>query len=216
MAKVFHMHNQESLIRFQALLPFYANGTINEVDRRFVDDFLSEYPDAGSQLEFERYLISSMRDPVPERATDAGLNELLKTWQQQLPRKTTFMQRMREIFDEWGLTPAFAVAAVLVVMQSAMLINLQHNNPLSSEMSSGEKFRSMIGIEPAKQFFKLSIAADAEYAQVIQLIKDQGCRIQDGPTQSGALIIACPLGKSIQQQLQSSPLVDDVLPEKAE
>jgi len=218
MALEFHMHShdQELLNRFQTLLPFYANGTLNEVDGSFVEDFLKQHPDAQAQLKFERYLISAMRDPVPERSNDAGLTELLKIWQKQAHQKPSVIERLQAIFHDWGLTPAFAVAAVLVVIQSAMLINLQQQHQSTSEMLFDRKFRSMSGAELSKQLFKLSISANAEYAQVIQLIKDQGCRIQDGPTQSGALIIACPKGEHIHQQLQLSPLVDDVLLESAE
>lgn len=206
-------HDQELLNRLQMLLPFYTNGTLNEEDSNFVEDFLKQHPETQTQLQFERNLILAMRDPVPERTIDAGLTELMKRWHQ-TPKQKSFIDSLKEVFHDWGLTPAFAIAAVIVVVQSAMLINIQQQS--TSEMIFGEKFRSMNGTEVSKQFFKLSISANVEYAQVIQLIKDQGCRIQDGPTQSGALIIACPQGERIQQQLQSSPLVDDVISEQSE
>lgn len=208
------MPEQESQIRFQALLPFYVNNTLSIDDRTFVEQYLQEHPDAQAQLKFEQYLIAAMREPVSERADDAGLNALLKSCRQS-PKRNSFKERLQDIFSDWGLTPAFAVAAVLVIVQSAMLINLQLNNASDPTLSFTQKFRSMLGIESNQQFFKLSIAPNAEYAQVIQLIKDTGCHIQDGPTASGALLLSCPVDEVVQQQLQSSPLVDDVIQEKA-
>ena len=205
------MYSQETLQRFQALLPFYVNGTINDVDKTFVDAFLLDNPDASFQLELERYLLSAMHDPLPERSSDASLDKLLKAWHYELPTKVSFTDRIREMFKDWGLSPAFAVAAVVVVIQSALLINQQSSIP---DMSMGERFRAMSGMDAPKQQIKLSISPKTQYGQVVQLIKDLGCRIQDGPTPSGALIISCPLGQNVLQQLQSSSFVDDVISEK--
>src|SRR5262245_22057547 len=51
--------------RFDELLPFYVNETLDEADRAWVDDYLREHPKSAAELQWYRSLQDTIRRDAP-------------------------------------------------------------------------------------------------------------------------------------------------------
>lgn len=190
--------------KFAELLPFYVNGTLDSEDVEFMRAYLSGNSKAQSEMKFA----SAMRDVVKqigaERAPDAGLAKLLSDFKQ-FHQKPSLLDRIRTSFKNWGLTPAFAVAATIVVIQSTVM--LAQLGSISSTT-----YRSMAEEKTAEPQLKIIANNKASFSEITILLRQYGCKIVAGPSESGELWITVDDPSqlnNIKRNLIESNLVDE-------
>lgn len=190
--------------KFAEHLPFYINGTLNSDDMAFMNTYLANNLQAQSDLK----LASAMRDVVKdigaERAPDAGLPKLLNDFKQ-LHQKPSLLDRIQTSFKHWGLTPAFAVAATIVVIQSTVMF-------AQLGLVSSTTYRSMTEEKAAEPQLKIIANDKVSFSEITILLRQYGCKIVAGPSESGELWIAVDDPSqldNIKRNLIESNLVDE-------
>jgi hypothetical protein len=201
----------QDLQRFRELLPFFANGTLKEVDKAFVAAYLAQHPEAHAEADFTQALRAAVKAVGSERSEEAGLDRLLNNIRQnRRQNKPPLWIRWQLTCRDWGLTPAFAMMSAIAVIQSFALLDLWRQNQTASSLSA---YRS-IPEASAQAAIKLIISPGANFGDLVMLLRQTGCRIVNGPSESGELWLALDDKtrlKEVSKLLQSSPGVIDLL-----
>lgn len=192
--------------RFSEALPAVVNGTASEAERIFVEDFLRQHPQYEGERRLLQALQQTVRDAAEVRPEDEGLDRLLTRWQAQRRRHAAaapadWLQRLRR----WGLSPAFAVAALVVVVQAVLL---QSRPPPESVPG----YRAAPAA-PVAAVLKFNPKPDAAVAALTALLRSEGLTIVQGPDETGALWLAVQGDNepaALLQRLRVSGLADDV------
>ena len=194
----------DNYMRFVEQLPFYINGTLNADDMAFMNTYLANNSHAQNDLKFEYALRDVVKQIGAERAPDAGLAKLLRDFRQ-FHQKPSLLNRIRASFRNWGLTPAFAVAATIVVIQSTVMFNQQGIIPSTI-------YRSMTQEKAVAPQLKVIANNKASFSEITILLRQYGCKIVSGPSESGELWITVDDPSqlnNIQRNLIESNLVDE-------
>ena len=201
----------QDLQRFRDLLPFFVNGTLNEADKAFVDAYLLQHPEAQTEVYFTQALRTAVKAVGSERNEDAGLEHLLKDIRQSRKMsKPSFLERWQHHCRDWGFTPAFVAMSVIAMIQSAVLIERWHQEQTSATLST---FRS-IPEATAQAHIKVIINPNANFGDLVILLRQTGCHIVNGPSESGELWLSVNDSNRLVEVsgiLQSSPSVADLL-----
>jgi len=207
--------------RFIELLPWYTNGTLAETDRAWVEEMLRNDPRAAAELAWYRSLQQRVQADAPEVSAEIGLARTLNRIRSEAaatqaaaaprrvpPRGPTLVEQVRSWFEGMRLTPAFAMAALVIVVQAGVILNLAGNE------KEYEQVRSMPApVTEGGQLFRIAFKPDAtETALRILLVSVQG-NIESGPGQLGDYYVRVPASNSVEagNRLKSAPIVDSVL-----
>jgi hypothetical protein len=196
----------DNYMRFVELLPFYINGTLNADDMAFMNTYLANNSQSQSDLKFEYALRDAVKQIGAERAPDAGLARFMKDFRQ-LHQKPSTLDRIQTTFKNWGFTPAFAVAATIVVIQSTVMFNQQGMIPSTI-------YRSMTEEKAVAPQLKVIANNKASFSEITILLRQYGCKIVSGPSESGELWITVDDPSqlnNIQRNLIESKLVDEAI-----
>lgn len=195
--------------QFRDLLPFYLNGTADVDEQAFVERYLAENPDSRHVLEFERELQhvwqSQETEPVDELLVARIMNAVRRD-----QRAQSDVGRLAKLRRDWGLTPAFALAASLLVVQSGLMFSgvLGRADIADSGGYRGEQQNLH------RADLKITIAPDASFAEVVGLLRANGCRIVAGPSADGEIWVALDPARAIDtvlEALSGSTLVNQVV-----
>jgi len=167
-------------------MPFYLNGTLSEEDQAFVEAYFSQNPSARDELNFSRAIREYSKNISGERPADAGLETVLLKYRA-LKKAPSRLSKLREWCSEWGLSPAFAVAAAIAAIQAAFLMR-----PVVVPVgSSAEDLSAYRGIHvPTTALtadLKVSPSPNATYADLATLFSLNHCQVVHGPDAEGAL-----------------------------
>ncbi len=174
----------QDLQRFNELLPFYVNGTLIEADKAFFESYLLQHPEAQDEVYFTQRLRTAVKAVGSERNEEAGLEHLLTAVR--LSRKTiktSLLERWQQHFRDWGFTPAFVTVTVLMMIQSAVLIERWPQDQAPSTLTTYRNLPEM----NAQAHFKIIILTNANFSDVVMLLRQAGCNIVNGPSESGEL-----------------------------
>lgn len=212
------MSNPDAL-RFSELLAFYLNGTLNEQDRHFVEQYLREHPEADAELQFAGLLQTRLTAITPSTsASSKGLDRLLADLAE-LNRGdastgsghwTKLVERLTRWRGEWGLTPAFATVAAVAVVQTALLV---HQASAPSPPDNWSETRGQTAVAETGLLLRLSIKPDARFADLVEVIRTAQGRIVSGPDEEARLTVQFPDETDpveVESLLRNSGLVDDV------
>lgn len=202
--------------RFDDLLPWYVNGTLDEVDRRWVDDYLRDHSDAAALHRWHATLAEQMRESPPTPTADAGYARLLariKETDRVLPtaRARALGRRIREFWEGLGVSPAFALGGLLVVLQAGviagLLLDRERSEPATTEVRSTT--------EPAPAGYvliRVSFSPNARERDIRFLLVSVGGALTSGPSQLGDYIVRVPADNQAEalQKLQTDPVVATV------
>jgi hypothetical protein len=201
----------QDLQRFRELLPFFANGTLNEVDKAFVVAYLAQHPEAQAEANFTQALRAAVKAVGSERREEAGLDRLLNNIRQnRRQNKPPLWTRWRHVCQDWGLTPAFAVVSTIAVIQSVALLDLWRQDQTASSLSAYRSIPEMTNTAD----LKISINPDADFGHLVILLRQSGTHIVNGPSESGELWLALDDRSQLDavvQQLRSAAGVLDVM-----
>jgi hypothetical protein len=175
--------------RFNDLLPWYVNGTLNAADREWVERQLAEHPDAREELEWYRTLQTQVRQDTPAVPASIGLAKVLHLIRGDRP---TLAEQFTAFFAAFGMRPVLALAGVAAMaVQGGVILNL-----LQGERDQGVELRA-IHTRPsaAGPLLELSFAAGAKEAEIRLLLVSVQGSLAGGPGPAGEYYIRVPAGQ---------------------
>lgn len=207
--------------RFEELLPWYANGTLNETDRAWVDEYLRTHPSAAGQLRWYESLQARLREDAPQVSNEIGLDRALARIRAEgpTPRAATSGRQSRgswfDTLRDWFaaltpqpmLRPALAGLAVLAVVQGIVI------GQLAGEADTTE-IRAMKpgGAAESGPLFKVNFKADAREVDIRLLLTQVQGELAGGPGQLGDWYVRVPADRfaAAESHLKGSAIVDGV------
>ncbi len=180
--------------RFEELLPWYVNGTLNDSDRAWMDQYLRDHPQALQNLAYHQRLAQQMQrefDDVPE---DIGLQRVLARIQPNAstkpasskvkktePKKSSWLS---ELLDGAWLKPAFAMCLLVVAVQSVILFKpATPDQPL---------YRGEAPSAVNEGYLQVNFDPTISEAELRVLLISAQARFVGGPDQTGAYYLAVP------------------------
>jgi hypothetical protein len=189
--------------RFDELLPFYANGTLGDEDRAWVDRYLAEHPESRAELDWYRSLSQRLRDSAPAVPETIGLAKAMTLIRGDRP---TFAERVSSFFGAFGLRPATAFAGLAIfALQGGVILNL-----LDSAEEDATEIRALrASVTDEGPMLKLNFAPDAKESEIRMLLVTVQGRLAGGPGQLGDYYVVVPKGQeaSTAERLKSEPIV---------
>jgi len=214
--------------RFDELLPFYVNGTLEESDRAWVDEYLREHPKSAAELQWYRTLQDTMQRDAPAVSAEVGLDKVMARIRGERaparaaakPIEPSLGERVRgwlaALAPQPLLRPALAGALAVVVVQGVVIANLATSGDDSSEIRTVKP----TVVDPGP-FLKVNFKADAREADIRMLLVEINGSLAGGPGQLGDWYVRIPEARiaAAADQVKASPIVDgvarvDALPER--
>jgi anti-sigma factor RsiW len=167
----------------EELLPWYANGQLDEEERKRVDAHLSSCAYCRQQLALERRLIHEFQAMVPE--VESGWARLRKQIETPVPTRAPNPPRPRPFGEVWAFLtrPAVAMLAAaqlaFVVIAGATLVSL--GQPAYHTLGSGPV--------PAAGNVIVMFRADATEQDIRNVLRSAGASLVDGPTPANAYLL---------------------------
>jgi len=195
-------NNDENLM---ALLPWYVNGTLSDDERQAVEALLQRSAEARATLETLQTLQTDIKAELQEPAPgELGWKRLQKSIRNQSnPIQIPKAQRDRPIWNRF-----LAAAAVLII---ALQVGLLLKTPTDTTPR-------LLGTEPGTgqfenaQIYRLVIAPDAAWSEVLALLQDLNAQLVDGPSALGVVTIAVkpPAEReaAVLEQLSNHPAIE--------
>lgn len=190
---------------FEELLPFFVNQTLGADDLKFMENYLLRFPALQAQVTFTQHLRDAIKDDVTNQAVDTNWDKLLTGFQEYYKRPN-LIERLRNICKHWGLSPAFGVVLALLVAQSTILLQV-------GVFSSSAAYRGLSTQAAITSHLKIIVNPQTDYAQLVELLRKNGCRVVSGPSENGELWLNLEEPEKltiIKSDLLNSGLVDDV------
>ncbi|WP_298825763.1 hypothetical protein [uncultured Piscinibacter sp.] len=189
--------------RFDELLPWYANGTLGDEDRAWVEKYLEEHPQARAELDWYRSLGQKLRDSAPAVPETIGLAKAMTLIRGDRP---TFSERVSAFFAGLGMRPATAFAGLAIfAVQGGVILNM-----MDAAREDASEIRALrASVVEEGPMLKLNFAPDAKEAEIRHLLMSVQGRLAGGPGQLGDYFVIVPRGKEavIAEQLKSNPIV---------
>ena len=189
--------------RFEELLPFYVNGTLEGDDRAYVERHIAEHPEARAEVDWHRSLQLRVRENAPAVPETIGLARTMQLIQGDRP---TLSERISAFFGNLGLRPAMALAGLAVVaVQSGVILDMMYGaKENEAEIRSLRATRVEEG-----PLLKINFAAEAKEVDMRLMLASVQGQLAGGPGQLGDYYVRVPEGRqqAALEQLKSNPLV---------
>ena len=196
-------------LRFQELLPFYVNGTLQGEEREWMERELAQHADARAELEAVRALQARVADSLPEVPDTIGLDKVMARIRADQPG---LLDRLAAWLGfSGGLRPATAFAGLAIIaVQAGVIVSL---------VAGGRDEDAGAGLRASKAsavhegpLLKVNFAPDAKEAEIRHLLVSVQGRLAGGPGQLGDYYIAVPAGReaALAEEVRRSPIVQGV------
>lgn len=207
--------------RFDELLPFYVNGTLDSADRDWVESYLREHPQAAGELERCRTLQTRIRADVPAVSSEVGLERAMARIRREGPapqaarRAATpsLMERLGDWFStlvpQPVLKPAFAAALAVVAVQGVMIVQMA--GEADDDASLIRSAPPTVAVEQGP-YLKVNFKGDAREAEIRLLLVEVNGSLAAGPGQLGDYYVRIPAAQAdaVAGKLKASAIVDAV------
>ncbi len=220
--------------QFLELLPWYANGTVTDAERAQVEAalkkhahapaelallqqvqqrVLSDAPEVSDEIGFERTMRRIRADAAVEKAAiakaTAAQAAAVPMQGRAAPSAPTLTERIRGWFEGMRLSPAFAMAALVIVVQAGFIFKLA-----GSDDAEYTQVRSLPGAAaPSGQLFRIAFKPEASETDIRMLLVGVQGNIESGPGQLGDYYVRVPTDAALDAgtRLKAAPFVDSVL-----
>lgn len=204
--------------RFDELLPFYVNGTLDDDERVFVEQWLSEHPAAQGELRWARSLRQRVLEDLPPVGSEVGLDKAMARIRAERPRAASAAPSLLQRARDWLAAlvpqpvrgPALAAALAVVAVQGVWIGTLvsERDDAWSEERAVPKGNAS---VEPAS-YLKLNFKPDARETDIRMLLIDVQGSLAAGPGQLGDYYVRVPKARldAALSQARASAIVDGV------
>lgn len=198
------MATVQSKQRFEELLPWFVNGTLARQDQEWMEAYLRDHPEAGTELRLTQALRTRIQDGTPTIAPDLGMDRLMhrirseQAMTRQAVRAPGLLERIGEFFGGFKFTPAFAGAAALVVVQGAVIGGLMMRLDDATESVKQAEYRALNvqpGAAASTPLLRISFKPGTTEEKVRELLGSLGGSFVGGPTAFGDYLILVDPGK---------------------
>ena len=156
-----------------ALLPWYANGTLTDEERVQVEAHLARCEQCREELRF----LTALRQTVKQVADVPASPELgLKRLMREIDAGTPTSRPATRHMAWWQ--PSLAAAAVVIVIQGVLLLNLWQGGDDAGMRLAGEA-------RPAAVVLQIRFDAAAREEEIRALLRSLDARFVDGPSAVG-------------------------------
>lgn len=201
--------------RFQELVPWHVNGTLEPSEREWVDRYLRDHPEARAELRWWNSLSARIRENVPAVSAEIGMEKFMARIRAERPasrpvKSIGIMERLNEFFARLHLTPAFAVAATLIVAQAGVIGGLLMQQRDQADLSAVRTMGpAQIVTGPVVQ---VSFKPDVSERELRTLLVSVNGMLVGGPGQLGNYLVLVPADKvrDAADKIAASGLADEV------
>jgi anti-sigma factor RsiW len=204
--------------RFDELLPFYVNGTLNADDRTWIEHYLREHPLAANELHWLRSVQATTQQEAVPVSSEVGLERALRRIHGEraaaAPAQAPLSSagRLREWFSRLVpgpmLKPALAGALAVIALQAVVI------TAMVGERDDTGLIRTLPPASAAEQgvFVKVNFRPNATEADIRMLLLDAQANIASGPGQLGDYYVRVPAWQvdAVQALLGASAIVEGV------
>lgn len=179
----------ENVSEAELLLPWYVSGRISDADRKTVEAWLAENPEANAHLqrvteEMDLAFVVSEQLPRPSRASFDSLMAEVGPGRQQTS-SGGFVERI------WAmLSPRYALAGAaalcLVILAQAATLTMMNVGDSNAEFAVASQDGALV----AGQTALVQFAPDATVDQISTLLTGLNLTLVDGPKPGGVYVIA--------------------------
>lgn len=206
--------------KFDELLPFYVNDTLDESERAWVDAYLREHPKSAAELQWYRTLQDTMKGDAPAVSAEVGLERVMtRIRAERTPTRAparpaatpSLFARVRDwlatLAPQPLLRPALAGALAVVVVQGIVIANLATKGDEGSEIRAVQP--SVVDSGP---YLKVNFKADAREADIRMLLVEVDGSLAGGPGQLGDWYVRIPEARiaAAADKINTSTIVDAV------
>lgn len=196
-------------LRFQELLPFYVNGTLQGDEREWMERQLAEHADARDELDACRALQGRIAHSLPEVPDTIGLDRVMGRIRADQPG---WLDRLAALLGlSGGLRPATAFAGLAVIAVQAGVIVSLVAGPSDEDAGAGLRTPRATAVHDGP-LLKVNFAPDAKEAEIRHLLVSVQGRLAGGPGQLGDYYIIVPAGRetALADEVRRSPIVQGV------
>ena len=199
--------------RFDELIPWYITGQLKDSDRAWIDKMAAEHSALSAELDWHRNLHREIHSKYAGVRADVGLDSLLARMREERRpvRQERFADKLRELFASLATRPAYALGAVVVVVQAGIIGALLTNEPSQAEFAETRA----IAPRPVHEspVLQVTFKADAIQRNMNLLLVRVGGNVIAGPSQVGEYIVEVVPQNRIElarKELEGSGLVEVV------
>ena len=204
------MNEQEMRQRFQELLPWHVNGTLDPAHRAWVEDYVRAHPAAKAELAWTEALQSKTQERVPDVAADAGWSKLQQRIRQERRAEApSFAERISRFLSSVHLTPAMATAAAVILVQAGVIGTLLRQSGVD-ESGNKDVYRNVGSAPYTGPVVEVTFKEAATEKEMRLLLMSVKGNVISGPSQLGNYLVFISDGKvnDAAKLLQASSLVD--------
>jgi hypothetical protein len=186
--------------RFDELLPFYVNGTLNADDRVWIEHYLLEHPLAANELNWLRAVQATTQEEAVPASSEVGLERAMQRIRAERPAASaaatpSFGERARAWWQRLAapalLKPALATALAVVALQTVVITAMVGER----EEWSPERTVQPVGTTEQPAFVKVNFRPDATEADIRMLLLDVQANIASGRASSATTTCSCRRGR---------------------
>ena len=202
--------------RFDELLPFYVNGTLNSADRDWIDSYLREHPLASNEMHWLRAVQRATQEEAVPVSSEVGLERAMQRIRAGRAAASpalasSWMERLRDglsrLVAPTMIKPALASALAVVALQAVIIASMVSERDETSDVRG--KPGSVVEQGP---YVKVNFKPDATEADIRMLLIDVQASIASGPGQLGDYYVRVPAWQvdTAVAQLGASTIVEGV------
>ncbi|NRF67185.1 hypothetical protein HLB44_09340 [Aquincola sp. S2] len=195
--------------RFEELLPFYVNDSLQGEDRAWIERHLADNADARAELEDCRALQSRITHSLPEVPATIGLDRVMTRIRGDQPG---LLERLAALLGfSGGLKPGAAFAGLAIIAVQAGVIVSLVGGASNEDDITGLRAPKATAVHDGP-LLKINFAPDAKESEIRHLLVSVQGRLAGGPGQLGDYYIAVPAGReaALAEQVRKSPIVQAV------